>query len=358
MRILLVAESWDLSDGPYMSSGPSYVRALKDLGNDVHVVDNKRNYLQVGGRTMWEYPGWMIRTRLCRLNDRIVNMKVRRRAYRVDPELILFVKCENVHWRTISYLRDRTKAVLFNWYHDNPFHYSTTSMSALRAIELFDGYAIWSRRLLPVLYDLGCKRVEYLPFYYDRFIHPLDAQQSDEDWEKYKCDISFIGAWSPRREEIFGVLTDLDFKIWGHGWERLGKDSPLRKCYQGRHAVGQEYGRIVRASKIHVNAFNTVTQGANNLRTFEVTALGTLLITEYTEEVGRELFSDGVELVCYRGREELRRHVEYYLKHDEDRLRIARAGQSRTLKEHTLENRLKQLLRTVEDIRVQRRIGK
>jgi spore maturation protein CgeB len=59
------------------------------------------------------------------------------------------------------------------------------------------------------------------------------------------------------------------------------------------------------------------------------------------------MFEPGKEVVAYRSPEECVELVKYYLEHDKEREAIARAGQERTLREHTYYHRMQELVEIV-----------
>ena len=73
---------------------------------------------------------------------------------------------------------------------------------------------------------------------------------------------------------------------------------------------------------------------------------GGFLLTEYTEDIERYFIPDK-EVVLYHSIEELLEKIEYYLHHDEEREMIRKAGQQRTLKEHTYEQRFIQIFKAM-----------
>lgn len=77
---------------------------------------------------------------------------------------------------------------------------------------------------------------------------------------------------------------------------------------------------------------------ASNMRLFETTGVGTCLLTDWKENLS-ELFEPDIEVLAYRSAEECVEKVNYILEHEDERRSIARAGQRRTLREHTFENR-------------------
>ena len=72
-----------------------------------------------------------------------------------------------------------------------------------------------------------------------------------------------------------------------------------------------------------------------------------MLITDWKANI-HEMFEPGKEVITYRTTEECAELVQYYLDHDDERETIARAGQERTLHEHTYHHRMQELLIVLE----------
>lgn len=128
----------------------------------------------------------------------------------------------------------------------------------------------------------------------------------------------------------------------------------LLKQHFSKVFVGQEYfeemARRYSASKI---VFNRSVRNDVNMRVFEALASGSLLMTNELRDNGlQELFQDGVHLATYSGPEELLDKIDYYLRHDEARERIAAAGRAAVLAGHTYAHRMKQLLAAVDESQV------
>jgi spore maturation protein CgeB len=131
--------------------------------------------------------------------------------------------------------------------------------------------------------------------------------------------------------------------IYGSGWVN---DARFKAHAQGEIFDREELCKAYNASKISLNISHT---SNNHPRIFDIIASGGFLLTRLTTEdedeggIG-ELFEIGKEIEVFRTKEELRRKVEYYLAHDEEREAIARSGRERLLKEHTMKHRMQQVL--------------
>jgi spore maturation protein CgeB len=81
---------------------------------------------------------------------------------------------------------------------------------------------------------------------------------------------------------------------------------------------------------------------ASNMRLFETTGIGTCLLTDWKDNL-TELFEPDQEVVTYNSVDECVEKVKWLLENDQEREAIAKAGQARTLKDHTFEKRAIQL---------------
>jgi spore maturation protein CgeB len=112
---------------------------------------------------------------------------------------------------------------------------------------------------------------------------------------------------------------------------------------------GLEMYKILAQSRITLNRHVDIAENyANNMRLFEATGMGACLVTDWKENL-HTLFEPEKEVVTYRCADELVEKVTYLLENDKECQKIARAGQKRTLKEHTYQNRMKELLEILDE---------
>ena len=160
------------------------------------------------------------------------------------------------------------------------------------------------------------------------------------------AELAFIGSVGKDHKQRLELLEELCRKVpisfWGAGAENLPADSPLR----GRVKPplwGYDMYRQLRRSKIALNIhIDMAEQYAANMRLYEATGVGTLLLTDWKTNL-HELFEIGKEVVAYRSTEECVELVQHYLAHDAEREAIAKAGQQRTLSEHSYYHRMQEL---------------
>lgn len=134
--------------------------------------------------------------------------------------------------------------------------------------------------------------------------------------------------------------AQIDF--WGYGARTWPPWSPVRRRYHGE-AWGIEMYRILRGARIALNRHIGVAAGnANNMRLYEATGVGTMLVTDERRNLG-ELFEPGREVVTYASEGDLVERIHHYLAHEDERRMIAQAGQARTLRDHGYDVRMHEL---------------
>jgi len=164
-------------------------------------------------------------------------------------------------------------------------------------------------------------------------------------------DVSFVGTLSAdhenRRALLETVGKSLNLGIWGRMDSAWAPDSPVRRYHRG-DAWGKEMYSILQRSRITLNYHIDLAENyANNLRLFEATGVGTLLLTDSKSNL-HELFEPGKEVAVYRTPEECVELARYYVEHESERDAIARAGQKRTLRDHTYRLRMQELSALLE----------
>lgn len=101
------------------------------------------------------------------------------------------------------------------------------------------------------------------------------------------------------------------------------------------------------ASQVYNQArlvFNVSIDGDVNMRVFEGTACGALVLNDSATNGLDELFNLDRELALYEDDADLLEKAAYYLANDTERERVAIAGQTRTLGQHTYRHRAVQIV--------------
>ena len=154
-----------------------------------------------------------------------------------------------------------------------------------------------------------------------------------------------------RSKEVIGVQTPAVEAPSGSPHENSYKDNyfnnkePLFKLFPERvgrlFLKGTDYLSFLADSKIVLNIHRDEDADVGNIRCFEVTGVGSCLVTDKGPEL-KEFFDVENEIVTYDSIEECLEKVDYLLSHPEEMERISKNGQRATLSRHLLKHRTKE----------------
>jgi hypothetical protein len=166
-----------------------------------------------------------------------------------------------------------------------------------------------------------------------------------------RAGVVFIGGVSGAHSHgtalLAEVCRELDVDVYGYGGDELPTESPILKRMHGP-VWGLEMYRVLAGAKIAINRhIDVAEQHANNMRLYESTGVGTLLMTEGFTNLA-DHFEAGREVVTYSGAADLVERIHHYVDNDDERVAIAEAGQRRTLQEHTYRHRMEELAQILE----------
>lgn len=161
-------------------------------------------------------------------------------------------------------------------------------------------------------------------------------------------DVSFVGSLSTAHRARISLLASVcecvPVDVWSADMTSPRGGRKLGSCQPHGPAWGAEMYRVLARSRISINSHLDLAGGyANNLRLYEATGMGTLLLTERSRNL-RDLFVDGAEVATYADDRDCCEVIKYYIKHPEEARRIAVAGQERTIREHSWDRRMPQLV--------------
>lgn len=164
---------------------------------------------------------------------------------------------------------------------------------------------------------------------------------------KKDVSVSFVGGISRHHGKalpLFEYLADnTPIEFFGYGAKTLPRISPIRRRHNGE-VWGADMYRALARSRITINRhINVAENNANNMRLYEATGVGTMLITDNKDNI-HDIFEPGKEVVVYSSPEEALELIRYYIDHPKEAESIALSGQARTLREHTYRHRMEELV--------------
>lgn len=181
---------------------------------------------------------------------------------------------------------------------------------------------------------LGAKHVLALPYSgVDEKVYKPSAIKKD-------IPLIFIGSLLKDRQAMLAKIKHLRPKIYGYIPPEIGLSSNLRPFYHGE-AWGKKMINLISRANIAINFSPPHMPIGGNLRLFEIPACGAMQITNHCP---KEWFEPDKEIVVYQNDQDFVSKIEYYLSHEKEAVKIAKAGHARTVRQYTYKKRFGQII--------------
>lgn len=178
------------------------------------------------------------------------------------------------------------------------------------------------------------RQLKFVPHGFDQDVHRPVAL-SPRLRRNYECDVSFVGVWSPKKEQAIAAIVrgvpGTSVNIWGPYWDRACDQ--VRVCWRRRSAHGDELAAIYSSSRINLGLLSEAGRDGlqgdlTTARTWQIPASGGFMLHEDTMEL-RSAFKPDSEVAVFQNHEELVQEVRRYLADPIKRQEIQKAGQLR-----------------------------
>jgi spore maturation protein CgeB len=333
-RAIVVCDQWLGSDG-YAG-----MKALRRAGWDVHVVPE------------WEYVPARYRSlhmkaigKLMRpLAVREYNRELELQARRLEPAMLLVFKGTWVQPTAIRALRSQGVRC-YNYYTDVSFR--AHGVYIPQTLPEYDWiFTTKTFGLDDMRQQLGITRASHIQFAFDPDLH-RPVPMNDRDEARYSCDVSYIGTWSPKKEQLLTEVArrrpDVHLRIWGEYWNNA-RSAAIRGAIGGREVLGNEFVRALLGTKINLSIMSEARKGSSRgdqvaNRTFAVPACGAFVLHERSAEL-LELFREDEHLACFDDADEMIEKIAYYLTRPQLRKQIAEQGRELVWREHSWDRRV------------------
>lgn len=192
---------------------------------------------------------------------------------------------------------------------------------------------------------LGVKS-EHLPIAFDSRL--LDEVKFAER----RIPLSFVGGISRQHSSTIPMLqaareANEGLEIFGYGDAEL-KDFPELASRHKGEKWGRQMYEVLAQSEVTLNRhIDVAEQFANNMRLYEATGMGSLLITDNKVNLP-EIFEVGVEVLAYSSLKELKDHIVWARENPQAAREIARRGQNRTVQDHSYRQCIEMLSEKLE----------
>ena len=209
-----------------------------------------------------------------------------------------------------------------------------------KVLPLYDSYHCYRESNIEQ-YKQYIKNVKLLQAYYLPWIH---YKENNND---KTIEVSFIGhAENDKRIKYIEYLVQnkIKLKIFGDCkyWEKYLSKEIYNIILPNNVVFLENYRKTINKTKINLSFFSSMNKDLYTRRVFEIPACGGFLMCERTEAM-KELYKEGKEAEFFDNEDELKDKIEFYLKNDLAREKIANNGYERCMKSgYDIYSRMKQ----------------
>jgi len=279
----------------------SLARAFERLGYEVFGFDSDRAYFEAAVGAGNRFVRRLLRRALwARMNLSTIEV-----VRCVRPALVLTVKGTYLHPETIRRIRQGFGVPFVNYYADNPYcgmpwnprKSSTQRRDLIHALREYTRVWIWERGMAQRLAGDGVAAA-YLPFGVDaKLFRPSAPAACPECGQQHQ--VVFVGQHSDKRQAHIAAVRQHPVALWGGRWQRGA--ASLNGCAQvhQRPAFGADCATLYCSAAVSLNVVDDLNMPGHNMRTFEITGSGGLMLSTYTVEQA-EFFPEGEAALYYR----------------------------------------------------------
>jgi len=222
------------------------------------------------------------------------------------PDVIWIFKGMEIFPETIKKLK-KSGIKLVNYNPDHPFDFfskgsgNTNISNCLPLYDMHFAYSLSIKKRLEETFNVKCK---WLPFGYFESNPP---NKTSEEINK----VCFIGNGDEERIRMLKLLAEneVSIDVYGNFWEQLKALEHIRvfpAIYK------KEFNTIARNYRVQLNVFRPHNLGSHNMRTFEMPALGCIMLAPSSEEHST-FFKEGVEAFFYDSDKDMLLKCQYLL---------------------------------------------
>jgi spore maturation protein CgeB len=346
-----------------------FQKRLNNLGNDSYEIIFNADPLQ---------NSWALENGCTYKGIELVIEQIKK----IQPEVVFFHDSIHFNGPLIQYIRSQVKSIkLTIGYCCSPF-----TPGYLKSMSAFDIIAVCSEDFYDTFKNAGLNC-----FLFPHAFEESILEKVNEDNSFQACDLIFIGSlvggkgFHQQRNKLIKTLIDnhINLNLFGDfdragftdiklrqlaylfvktiqnlGLEekflknpkfkkftnitsfpsRMNIPTEIKRAYQ-QPLYGIDMYKAISKSRIGFNIHGEIAnRSAANIRMFEVTGVGSCLVTDWKENL-KNLFDIDNEIVAYKNFNECLEKIKWLMDHPVELQKIANAGQKRTLKDHTIERR-------------------
>tara|TARA_B100001059_G_C17737197_1_gene529515 strand:+ start:51 stop:1061 length:1011 start_codon:yes stop_codon:yes gene_type:complete len=255
-----------------------------------------------------------------------------------EKSSIILFNTSGLNEHHLKRLKQYKNVELYNYLSDNPLGMSNLDLNlTIDSFSFMKKVFVFSRSLIPIVYQYGAKEVVYIPFGYCKKNHLINLNQIKTLHEN---QVIYFGTWGPLIEEWLYPLRDFNLKIYGNDWGK-SKYKELRMVSSYKAGMQSDMSEKASNAKVVINFIRAQHGSLSSGKTFELAASGACIVTNRTLEQ-LEFFNEK-EFNYFDSKEEMVEIVTALIKDETKNFESRRNSHNKVIN-HSYEERASELL--------------
>lgn len=226
-----------------------------------------------------------------------------------EPDLVWIFKGMEIFPKTLDIIRERG-IYLVNYNLDHPFRFisrGSGNSNVRNSILKFNLHISYSQEIIRELNEkfYGI-RTCHLPFGYPDLVEDLVIDKTEV------VRACFVGHADDERAKVIQFISNkkIDIDVFGPDWTKYLMNS--RNIRIHNEVKGKDYWKVLKKYRVQLNILRSHNCNSHNMRTFEIPAVGGIMLADYTQEQAN-YFEPGKEAFYYGNPDELIANLEKLL---------------------------------------------
>ena len=310
--------------------------AFKSLGHKVikfswHQYFIPKNKLNFFNKIFLKFQNkYLIGPMLSKVNNNLLEL------FEIElPDMVFIYRGTHVFSKTlICFKKIKSDSFVISYNNDNPFssdYRSYVWRHYLSGVMLCDLVLSYRQSNVDSLLAMGVKDVKILrSWFVPKVNYPVKVKAKN-----FETDVVFIGHYeNDDRVDYLEEVVKRGWKLRVFGPDADAWNTALKRSSVLRHLIpihpvwGEEYNMALSGANVALCFFSKLNRDTYTRRCFEIPACGTVLLSEYSQDVST-LFREGTEALFFRSKKEMGHNIDKLLQSPRFCQSVADAGLKR-----------------------------